>query len=88
MHGGAVAQTPMEVMSDTASYCTQLEAQLTGLMASAPTSDEVKFLAETGHRLCHEGEIRAGIARLRRALVSLHSVQSQLPTQTSRALPP
>jgi hypothetical protein len=65
----------MQIMSDTPGYCAQLEVQVNAAMASTAAPAEVRSLAEAGHRMCHDGEIRAGIARLRRAIVSLHSVQ-------------
>ncbi len=75
---GAHAQAPMEVMSDTPGYCAQLEAQVSVAMASIPVPAEIRALAEAGHRMCREGEIRAGITRFRLALIGLHGGHARL----------
>ena len=60
------ADRPMAVTSDTPAYCTTLQH----LANAAPTpSPEVRRLIAEGQDLCDRGEVRGGIARLRRALV-------------------
>ncbi len=57
---------PMAVTSDTAAYCATLQH----LANAAPNpSAEVRRLIAEGQDLCDRGEVRGGIARLRRALV-------------------
>lgn len=60
------ADSPMAVTSDTAAYCATLE-RLAGT-ASNPAADVRRLIAE-GQEMCDRGEIRGGIASLRRALV-------------------
>jgi hypothetical protein len=47
-------------------------------MASIPVPAEIRALAEAGHRMCREGEIRAGITRFRLALIGLHGGHARL----------
>ncbi len=57
---------PMAVTSDTPEYCATLQH----LANAAPSpSAEVKRLIAEGQEMCERGEVRGGIARLRRALV-------------------
>ena len=60
------ADRPMAVTSDTAGYCVTLQ-HLAG--AAANPSTEVRRLIAEGQEMCDRGEVRGGIARLRRALV-------------------
>ena len=55
--------------SDTPVYCAQLARQLAD--RHSPLLDVQRLLAE-GREMCENGEVRAGIRRLRRALVILH----------------
>ncbi len=60
------ADLPMAVTSDTPEYCATLQR----LASAAPNaSAEVRRLIAEGQDMCDRGEIRGGIARLRRALV-------------------
>jgi hypothetical protein len=64
----ARAQPPMPVTSDTPEYCGQLEhriRQQPNLPAAA------KQLLKEGHQQCDHGQVRLGIAHLRRALLLL-----------------
>jgi hypothetical protein len=47
-------------------YCRELTARLAPLPAAG--RDPARSLAEEGIRLCHEGHVRTGVAKLRRAL--------------------
>ncbi len=64
---------PMMVLSDTESYCIQLETELTAAFAATPPSAQVRSLADNGERMCRDGAVRAGIARLRRAMLFLRA---------------
>lgn len=67
------APAPMVVMTDTASYCNQLSAELSRNFATIPPTPDEKALAENGQRLCLAGAVRAGITRLRRAMLFLRN---------------
>ncbi|HTU52858.1 MAG TPA: hypothetical protein VMF62_02690 [Acetobacteraceae bacterium] len=78
------AQTPaqipaMPLLTDTPQYCVELsnevEEDRQALVSPAPP--EVEQLAEEGRRLCALGEVRGGIARLRRAVVLLHEISGR-----------
>jgi hypothetical protein len=73
-----VPHAPMVVLSDTPSYCDQLSGDLSAAFVTTPPTPEVRALVENGQVLCHRGEIRAGIARLRRAMLFLRN-ESHLP---------
>ncbi len=66
----AAAHQPLRVTTDSPEYCGQLAERL----ASQPAAEEepVRALVEEGLRLCDSGHIRIGIAKLRRALRSVH----------------
>lgn len=57
---------PMAVTSDTPEYCTTLQQLANAAPSPAP---EVRRLIAEGQDMCDRGEVRGGIARLRRALV-------------------
>jgi hypothetical protein len=57
---------PMRVSSDTYEYCSKLEHRVD---AMPNRTDEVRKLVLQGHQLCDHGQIRAGIADIRRALL-------------------
>jgi len=76
----APAQTaPMPLLTDTPQYCVELsdevEEDRRALVSPAPP--EVEELAEEGRRLCAIGEVRGGIARLRRAMVVLRQISGR-----------
>jgi hypothetical protein len=60
---------PVAVLTDTVEYCGQLQRMILKRPNRPP--DINKLLAE-GQRMCDHGEVRPGIARLRRALWLLH----------------
>lgn len=76
---GIAQQAPMPLLTDTPAYCAQLsnlvEAGQRSLISPAPP--EIEQLAEEGRRLCALGEVRAGVARLRQAVVLLRQVSGQ-----------
>lgn len=64
----AAQDAPVEVTTDTPDYCAYLER----LAASPPDApDSVRHLRDEGRQMCDAGQVRAGIARLRRAVVAL-----------------
>jgi hypothetical protein len=52
--------------SDSPEYCAELKSRFAAIAAEAP--GHLRLLAEEGSRLCAEGHMRSGIAKLRRAL--------------------
>lgn len=71
--------TTVRVTTDTSEYCETLSRRLAVLpMAS---QEPARSLAEDGQRLCHNGHVRTGVARLRRAL---RAAMTPAPTQTSQ----
>lgn len=66
----------VDVTTDTPEYCGSLFSQIARMPRrdNVPDSDEnveVNSLAMQGRRLCELGHIRAGLVRLRRALLIL-----------------
>jgi hypothetical protein len=59
---------PMPVLSDTPEYCATLENRVRRQRNRPP---EVEELLREGHLLCDHGQVREGIAQLRRALLML-----------------
>ena len=60
---------PMIVTSDSSAYCRTLSAAID---AHGVLPREVSDLKAEGDGLCGAGQVRGGIARLRRALMVLH----------------
>jgi hypothetical protein len=54
------------VTTDNAEYCDLLAARLAA--SPQPVADGPRELGEEGRRLCANGHVRTGIAKLRRAL--------------------
>jgi hypothetical protein len=54
------------VTTDNAEYCDALAARLAA--SPQPVADGPRELGEEGRRLCANGHVRTGIAKLRRAL--------------------
>lgn len=72
--------TPVRVTTDTTEYCETLTRRL----AAMPQAEQepARSLAEEGQRLCQNGHVRTGVAKLRRAL---RAAQNPGSTQTSQA---
>ncbi len=72
---------PQRVTSDTPEYCLHLFDQVSELVraAPAPLPAQVSSLSAEGQHMCERGQTRAGILRLRHAIVLLtrHGSQSQ-----------
>ena len=60
--------SPMPVLSDTLEYCVTLE---TRVRKQRNRPAEVEEMLREGHLLCDHGQVREGIAQLRRALVMM-----------------
>lgn len=67
--GEAPDARTMIVTSDSGAYCRTLSGVID---AHGALPREVKELKTQGDWLCNEGQVRGGIARLRRALIVLH----------------
>jgi hypothetical protein len=72
-------ERPMPVLSDTEAYCDQLQARAVTCLARHP---ELQRLVDEGRQMCDHGQIRGGIARLRRALNLAAHPQAVVQTQT------
>ena len=59
----------MVVTSDSSAYCRSLSG---AIEAHGALPREVRELKVEGDGMCNEGQVRGGIARLRRALMVLH----------------
>src|SRR4051794_13684691 len=62
----AAAEPSPRVTTDTVEYCSSLVARLAGLPAAQ--QEPSRTLAAQGVRLCGNGHVRTGIAKLRRAV--------------------
>jgi hypothetical protein len=62
---------PQQVTSDTPQYCLQLLDRVSEMvrLAGTPPPHEVAYLSNEGQRMCDQGQTRAGILRLRQALM-------------------
>lgn len=62
----AEAEPPLRVTTDSPEYCLMLARRL----ATEPKAEDpaIRDLVADGLRLCEDGHIRTGIAKLRRAL--------------------
>ncbi len=80
---GAAAEVPEAVTTEGAEYCAHLQRkyaaiQQAGSNAAAP---EAASLSSEGARMCGHGDTRAGILRLRRALVLMMHPPAAAPGQ-------
>ncbi len=75
---GRAEDPPVQIITtDTPEYCVTLQQMVEGLHSPMP---EVKHLLNEGRLMCDHGDIRPGIARLRRALIlGRHQVIPQTP---------
>lgn len=62
------------VTTDSSDYCRTLSS---AIEAQQPLPREIVELKTQGDGMCDEGQVRGGIARLRRALLALHHQRSQ-----------
>jgi hypothetical protein len=63
-------EAPLRVTTDSLAYCAELAQRLAA--QPAPT-EAARRLGEDGQRLCEAGQVRGGIAKLRRAIRSNQS---------------
>jgi hypothetical protein len=65
---GAVASMdePVRVTTESWAYCAELQSRLGTHPGALP--EPARSLADEGQRLCKDGHVRTGIAKLRRAL--------------------
>jgi hypothetical protein len=64
--GPATASNVVRLTTVTPEYCAALSERLASLPRA--TEDGPRAMAEEGRRLCAEGQVRIGIAWLRRAI--------------------
>ncbi len=74
--GAPQSATPAQVTTDTAAYCTLLGRKMDSERGAA---FDAIALDDQGKALCARGEIRAGIAQLRRALLTMRA-ENQMRT--------
>jgi hypothetical protein len=74
-------EAPEVVLSDSPAFCVHLQETLSAIAAErqAPLPPDVERLSDEGVRLCAEGSTRAGILRLRRAMVLISRDDPALP---------
>jgi len=72
---------PDRVTSDSPEFCARLADQVRQYVREhrqpAPVLEEVRALGQEGGRMCHEGHVRPGILRLRRALQLLRGEETE-----------
>jgi len=74
----ALSLLPVEdatrVTTDTPDYCNQRYSQASAEAQKTPVAlaSQVDSLVGRGQQMCHAGQIRGGIIRLRRALMLMH----------------
>jgi hypothetical protein len=70
---------PQRVTSDTPEYCLHLLDQVSELVRAAPSPppSDVTSLSAEGQHMCERGQTRAGILRLRHAMVLMTRRSSQ-----------
>ena len=71
VNGQEAASAPEAVTTEGAEYCAHLQQKYAaiGHAAADPAAAEAATLSDEGARMCGHGNTRAGILRLRRALV-------------------
>lgn len=71
----AGAEQSPRITSDTPEYCGSLAARVA--RTPAAVHEPSRSLAAEGVRLCHDGHVRTGIAKLRRALRAAQAASIQ-----------
>ena len=64
------AQDPMTITTDTPEYCIGLADRL----ASGEMPPHARVLWRSGRLMCEQGDVRHGLARIRRALMMVQGV--------------
>jgi len=75
-HNAQAQSRDPTVTSDSPEYCVVLMDRITGLShaAATPPPTDAAVLSQEGEKMCIHGQIRAGILRLRRALMIMRNV--------------
>ncbi len=68
--GSAGSQEPMPITTDTMEYCITLAER----MADAEMPPHARLLWRNGRAMCEHGQVRDGLARLRRAMLMIKGV--------------
>lgn len=72
----AGAESPPAMTTSSPEYCAHLNGELLKLRNRwALTPVDVRELADEGRRMCDKGYYRAGVARLRRALMLMRNAR-------------
>ncbi len=74
VYSASRADDPECITSDTPAYCEQLAKKMNALGTMPP---HAHALWQQGRALCERGQIRAGLARLRRAMIIVRNGDSQ-----------
>ncbi len=64
--GMSLAEDPECITTDTLDYCAKLERKMDSLANVPPHAQALRMQGQT---MCEHGQIRAGLARLRRAVI-------------------
>jgi hypothetical protein len=72
--GATLADDPQCVTSDTPAYCAKLALKMNAL-GTMPPHAHVLWLE--GQAMCERGQIRAGLARLRRAMIIVRNGENR-----------
>ncbi len=75
LSAGGSRSPPARITTDTPAYCQLLLQRVHRLAPTAPDQarQQVTDLADEGRRLCAGGDVRAGLLRLRHAVVLMAS---------------
>ena len=80
--GVGAEPSPVRVTTDTLEYCSVLAERLHALPSSR--EEPALSLGTDGQRLCANGHVRTGVAKLRRALRAAQSTPVATASQTSQ----
>ena len=69
----AAAEPDLRITTDTAEYCGNLATRLASLPAAR--QEPSRSLAAEGVKLCGNGHVRTGVAKLRRAIRAAQAAQ-------------
>jgi hypothetical protein len=71
LSGSGNPPPPVRITTDTPAYCQLLLQRVHELerLAADPSREQASGLADEGRRLCAVGEVRAGLLRLRHAVM-------------------
>jgi hypothetical protein len=75
----AAAEPDPRITTDTAEYCGSLATRLASLPAAR--REPYRSLAAEGVKLCGNGHVRTGVAKLRRAIRAAQASATVMPSQ-------